>query len=125
MLDGLIKTLVGDLDEKRAYRKTMRRANALPKEYRYAFRKMRSYMFTVGVADGNRSGAIDLALFSDLIDLLESSADRHRTVLELIGGDVGAFCDALLRASANDEAAQRQRWNQAIPDSIPKENTPC
>jgi DNA-binding ferritin-like protein (Dps family) len=30
----------------------MKRANALPKEYRYAFRKMRDYIFTVAYRAG-------------------------------------------------------------------------
>jgi len=121
MFDSIIKTVVGDLGDKRAYRRTMKRANALPREYRYAFAKMRDYIFTVGASVSGAAGNIDLALFDGLIDLLEAGAAEHRTVPELTGGDVAAFCDELLRASAPNETARRKSQNQTILDSIPKE----
>ena len=125
MFDTMIKAVVGDLGDKRAYREMMKRANALPKEYRYAFRKMRDYIFTVGVPGGDVSGCVDLALFHGLIDLLEAGAAEHKTVPELTGADVAAFCDELLRAHAVDEATWRKNQNQTILDSISKENEPC
>ncbi len=121
MFDTMIKAVVGDLGDKRAYREMMKRANALPREYRYAFRKMRDYIFTVGVPGGNVSGCVDLALFHGLIDLLEAGAAEHKTVLELTGADVAAFCDELLRVYAPNEAAQKNRLNETIREQLPKE----
>lgn len=121
MFDSMIKALVGDLDEKRAYRHAMRRANALPKEYRYAFRRMRSYIFTVGASVSGAAGNVDLALFDDLLDLLETGAAEHKSVPELTGGDVAAFCDELLRAYAPNTAAQKNRLNETIREQLPKE----
>ena len=125
MLDSIIKTLVGNLDEKRAYRRMMKRANALPKEYRYAFTKMRDYLYTVGYSVSGTQENIDLALFDGLIDLLETGAAEHRTVPALTGGNVAAFCDELLRAHAMNQSAQKKRLNETIREQIPKENRPC
>lgn len=121
MLDSFIKTVVGDLGDKRAYRQMMKRANALPKEYRYAFNKMQHYIYTVGVPGGDGSTPVDLALFDGLIDLLAAGAAEHKSVPELTGGDVAAFCDELLRAYAPNKAAQKNRLNETIREQLPKE----
>jgi len=125
MFDSIIKTVIGDLGDKRAYREMMKRANALPKEYRYAFRKMQNYIYTVGVPGGDVSGCVDLALFHGLIDLLEAGAAEHKSVPELTGADVGAFCDELLRAYAPNETARKNRLNETIREQLPKENESC
>lgn len=125
MFDSIIKAVLGNLDEKRDYRRTMRRANALPKEYRYAFRKMRSYLFTVGGSVSGAAGNVDLALFDGLIDLLEAGAAERRTVPELTGGNVAAFCDELLCASSLNQPAQKTRMNETIREQLPKEKKPC
>ncbi len=121
MLDSVLKTVVGDLGDKRAYRQMMKRANALPKEYRYAFNKMRDYLYTVGYSVSGAQENIDLALFDDLIDLLAAGAAEHKSVPELTGGDVAAFCDELLRAYAPNKVAQKSRLNETIREQLPKE----
>ena len=83
MLDSVLKTVVGDLGDKRAYRQMMKRANALPEEYRYAFNKMRDYLYTVGYSVSGAQENIDLALFDDLIDLLAAGAAEHKSVPEM------------------------------------------
>ena len=42
MLDNFIKLVIGDLNEKREYKKIMKRVNALPKDYSFAFKKYKS-----------------------------------------------------------------------------------
>ena len=121
MFDSFIKTVVGDLGDKRAYRQMMKRANALPKEYRYAFAKMRDYLYTVGYSVSGTQENIDLALFDGLIDLLAAGAAEHKSVPELTGGDVAAFCDELLRAYAPNKVAQKSRLNETIREQLPKE----
>lgn len=48
MLDSIIKLIIGDMEEKRAYKQMMKRVDVLPKDYRFAFRKIQHYMFSVG-----------------------------------------------------------------------------
>ena len=47
MLDSIIKLIIGDLEDKRAYKQMMKRVNALPKDYRFTFHKIQHYMFSV------------------------------------------------------------------------------
>lgn len=113
MFDALIKLVIGDLDEKRAYRRMMKRVTALPKEYRVSFRKMQRYLYTVGAQGGDIAVFTDLKMFLDLLDLFETSAAEHRRVLDVVGRDVGAFCDGLVRASSNPDI-QRENINKEV-----------
>lgn len=62
MPKSLLDYVVGDLGEKRAYRRFVKRVNALPKDYRCAFKKIRRYMFNFG-GDGCRMEILtDLSL---------------------------------------------------------------
>ncbi len=40
MLDSIIKLIIGDLEEKREYKQMMKSVDALPKDYKFAFRKI-------------------------------------------------------------------------------------
>lgn len=53
MIDNFIKLIIGDLDEKRKYKQMMKRVNALPKDYSFAFKKIQKYMYTVGDPNGD------------------------------------------------------------------------
>lgn len=94
MAKSFIQRIVGDLEEKRAYRRFMKRVNALPKDYRFAFKKMQSYLYYTDLTGCEM-------LFCDLLELLEESSAQGYLVLDVIGDDVAAFCDALVHASTN------------------------
>lgn len=107
MAKSIVQLIIGDLEGKRAYRRFMKRVNALPIDYRFAFKQMRSYLYYA-----NLSGCE--TLFTDLVELLESAAARGLPVLEVVGSDVAAFCDELVRASAPDVPTPRERLNADI-----------
>lgn len=107
MAKSLIELVVGNLDEKRAYRRYMKRVNALPKDYRYAFQKMQHYLYNIDLTGCE-------TLFPDLVELLEASAAEGKPILDVIGMDVAGFCDALVRASAPDTRTPREKFNQEI-----------
>lgn len=107
MAKSFIELVVGDLDEKRAYRRFMKRVNALPKEYRFAFKKMRNYLYYTDLTGCE-------TLFTDLVELLEASAAQGRPVLDVIGTDVSGFCDELVRASGSDALTPREKLNKEI-----------
>lgn len=112
MARSIIKLIIGDLEEKRAYRRFMRRVNALPKDYRFAFKKMQSYLYNVDLT------GCGMAVFTDLLDLLEASAARNTPVLQVTGGDVAAFCDQLVAAAATEAVTQRERFNREILEKL-------
>ena len=121
MLDSIIKLLIGDLQEKRAYRQMMKRVGALPKDYRFAFGKIQHYMFSVGPPGDDMTIFADLTMFSDLVDLFEASAAEGKQVLDVIGSDAGAFCDEFMRASATNTEKLREKLNKEILEKFQKE----
>lgn len=102
MFDSFIKLVIGDLDEKRAYRNMQKRAKALPEDYRYVYRKISHYMINQGVDAG------------ELLDLFEQSAAEGKPVLKVIGNDVGQFCDDFIRASSGNSKERRNKTNKEI-----------
>lgn len=108
MAKSWIALIVGNLDEKRAYRRFMKRVNALPKDYSYAFKKMRQYLYYTDLTE------CDGALFIDLVELLESSAAEGKAILDVVGEDVAGFCDELVRAAAPNALTPREKLNKEI-----------
>ncbi|WP_379139830.1 DUF1048 domain-containing protein [Paenibacillus sp. sgz500992] len=122
MLDSIIKLIIGDMEEKRAYKQMMKRVDALPKDYRFAFRKIQHYMFSVGpLGGGDMTIFTDLTMFKDLVDLFEASAAEGRQVLDVIGSDVGKFSDEFMRASVTNTETVREKLNKEIMEKFNKE----
>lgn len=78
--------IIGDLDEKSEYKQMIKRVDKLPRDYNYAFKKIRKYMYTVGAPGDDMTIFTDMTMFTDLIDLFElrvsdeSSAIFNRVV---------------------------------------------
>lgn len=114
VIDSAVKLVIGDLEEKKAYKQVMDRADALPEDYRFAFRKIRTYMYTVGSVEGSANMFSDLSLFTNLVELFEVSAAEGKPVLEVTGGDVDRFADELMRASVANDETLREKLNREI-----------
>ncbi len=97
MLDSIIKLVIGDMKDKRAYKQMMKKVDTLPKDYRYAFHKIQHYMFSVGSPDFDLTIFTDLTMFMDLVNFFETSAAEGKQVLDVIGSDVGKFCDEFMQ----------------------------
>ena len=121
MLDSIIKLIIGDMEEKRVYKQMMKRADVLPKDYRFAFRKIQHYMFRVGPPGGDMTIFTDLTMFTNLLDLFEASATEGRQVLNVIGSDVGKFCDEFMRASVTNTETLREKLNKEVVEKFNKE----
>lgn len=115
MAKSFIELVVGDLGEKRDYRQFMKRVKALPRDYRYAFKKIQNYMYYFGDA------VCDMTMYTDLLELLEVSAAEEKGVLDILGSDVAAFCDDLIRASASNTITTREKLNQEVLEYFYKE----
>jgi DNA-binding ferritin-like protein (Dps family) len=70
------------------------RVKALPPDYRIVYREMQKYLFKVGPVD-----LPDGRLLPELVDFFEEGVAAGKGVLELIGTDVAAFCDDLIKDS--------------------------
>jgi DNA-binding ferritin-like protein (Dps family) len=121
MLDAIIKLIIGDLEGKQAYRQMMKRVDALPKDYRYAFRKIQHYMYSVGPGGGDITIFTDLTMFKELVDLLEACAAEGRQLLDVIGSDVSKFSDEFMLAFVTNTDTQREKLNKEIMKKFNKE----
>lgn len=82
------------IEGKKQLRAHMARVRALPPDYQIVYKEIQRYLFKVGpidVADGR--------LLSGIVDFFEEGAAAGKGVLELIGNDVAAFCDDLVKDS--------------------------
>lgn len=96
--------------EKREYRAAMERVHALPQDYRFVYDKIQHYMWGHAAGDG-----MDMTLvLADLVDLFEQGAADGKSVLDVTGEDVAAFCDELLANAKTWQGAKQEQLNRAI-----------
>ena len=82
------------IEGKRQWRAHVARVKALPPDYRIVYKELQRYLFKVGPVDlaGGR-------LLPGIVDFFEEGAASGKGVLQLIGPDVAAFCDDLIKGS--------------------------
>jgi DNA-binding ferritin-like protein (Dps family) len=91
------------IEGKRQWRAHMARVKALPPDYQIVYKEIQRYFFKVGLID-----LPDGPLLSGIVDFFEEGVAAGQGVLELIGNDVAAFCDDLVKDSRTS-ACRRQR----------------
>jgi DNA-binding ferritin-like protein (Dps family) len=82
------------IEGKKQWRAHVARVKALPPDYRIVYQEMQKYLFKVGpiaLSDG--------PLLPEIVDFFAEGAAAGKGVLELIGTDVAAFCDDLIKDS--------------------------
>ena len=82
------------IDGKKQWRSHMARVKALPPDYQIVYKEIQRYLFKVGPID-----LPDGRLLSGIVDFFEEGVAAGKGVVELIGNDVAAFCDDLVKAS--------------------------
>ena len=82
------------IEGKKQWRAHMARVKALPPDYQIVYKEMQRYLFKVGPIDLPDGG-----LLSGIVDFFEEGVAAGKGVLELIGNDVAAFCDDLVKDS--------------------------
>ncbi|MFD0150021.1 DUF1048 domain-containing protein [Streptomyces sp. NPDC055721] len=80
------------IEGKKQWRAHKARVKALPPDYRIVYEEMQKYFFKVGPID-----LPDGPLLPGIVDFFEEGVASGRGVLELIGNDVAAFCDGLIK----------------------------
>lgn len=91
------------IESKKAWRAHVARIKALPAEYRFVYRQIQKYIFKACPAQPDGG----MELLYGIAGLFEESAARGKTVLEVTGSDVAAFCDGLLLEPAAQADACR------------------
>ena len=82
------------IEGKKQWRTHTARVKALPPDYQIVYKEMQKYLFKVGPVD-----LPDGQLLSEIVDFFEEGAASGKGVLELIGNDVAAFTDGLIKDS--------------------------
>jgi DNA-binding ferritin-like protein (Dps family) len=82
------------IEGKKQWRAHMARVKALPRDYQVVYKEIQKYLFKVGWGDSP-----DGRPLSGIVDFFEEGVAAGQEVLELIGSDVAAFCDDLVRDS--------------------------
>ncbi|MET0234866.1 MAG: DUF1048 domain-containing protein [Kibdelosporangium sp.] len=82
------------IEGKKQWRAHMARVKALPPDYRIVYQEMQKYFFKVGPV-----GLADGPLLSGIVDFFEEGVAAGKGVRQLIGQDVAAFCDDLIKDS--------------------------
>jgi DNA-binding ferritin-like protein (Dps family) len=82
------------IEGKKQWRAHMARVKALPPDYQIVYKEIQRYLFRVGPAS-----LPDGRLLSGIVDFFEEGAAAGKGVLKLIGNDVAAFCDDLVKDS--------------------------
>lgn len=121
MLNSITKLIIGDLDEKKAYKQMMKRVDNLPRDYKIAFKGIQKYINTIGAPGGDMSIFKDLTLFIDLIELFETSAAEKREVIDVIGSDIDKFTDEFMKAYVNGAETRQEKLNREIMEKFNKE----
>ncbi|TYB57480.1 DUF1048 domain-containing protein [Nonomuraea sp. PA05] len=82
------------IEGKKQWRAHLARVKALPPDYEIVYKEIQRYYFKVGpvaLTEGD--------LLSELLEFFEAGAAAGKGVLELIGNDVAAFADDLIKDS--------------------------
>jgi DNA-binding ferritin-like protein (Dps family) len=82
------------IEGKKKWRAHVARVKALPPDYQIVYKEMQKYFIKVGPID-----MADGPLLPGIVDFFEEGAATGQGVLELIGDDVAAFCDGLIKDS--------------------------
>ncbi|MFF3444616.1 DUF1048 domain-containing protein [Streptosporangium sp. NPDC002721] len=82
------------IEGKKQWRAHTARVRALPPDYQIVYKEIQRYFFKIGPVD-----LLDGSLLPGIVDFFEEGAATGKGVLELIGDDVAAFCDDLVKDS--------------------------
>ncbi|MER6509545.1 DUF1048 domain-containing protein [Nonomuraea sp. NPDC001636] len=82
------------IEGKKQWRAHLARVKALPPDYQIVYKEIQRYFFKVGPV-----GLTDGSLLPGIVDFFEEGVAAGKGVLELIGEDVAAFADDLIKDS--------------------------
>ncbi|MEV5894947.1 DUF1048 domain-containing protein [Nonomuraea fuscirosea] len=82
------------IEGKKQWRAHMARVKALPPDYEIVYKEIQRYYFKVGPI-----GLADGSLLTGLLEFFEEGVAAGTGVLELVGDDVAAFADELIKDS--------------------------
>ncbi|MGP6170667.1 DUF1048 domain-containing protein [Microbacterium sp. A204] len=117
-----IETLTGSLEQKKQYKQSMARIDALPEPYRASAKALHRYLLASG---GVTDGETMIRMFDDFADLWEQAAVDGTPVREIVGENPSEFADTFAQAYAGTHWAdkERQRLADAIDDAAGRDRS--
>lgn len=104
-MNDLLKKIIGD---KKEWKAMEARAKALPKDYRVVYEQIKRYIW--------KRGQNSVDVFEGLLDLFEEGVANDKSVLEITGKDVAAFCDELTPGAKT----YADKWHDELNKDITK-----
>lgn len=104
------------IESKREYRQQMERADLLPEDYRFVYKKIVASMWGFVAGDGYDM----MEIHAGLLELFEEGASQGKPVLEVTGEDVAVFCEELLRNAKTQTGKWHERLNSDIARKLGK-----
>lgn len=80
--------------EKAEYKSYKKRIHALPRDYQIVMNEIENFLWTF--PSDHDSAMVMFKALQDVLELFESNAQEGKDVLDVVGQDVGGFCDDLL-----------------------------
>ncbi|UOQ84688.1 DUF1048 domain-containing protein [Gracilibacillus salinarum] len=83
------------IEGKKEWRAHVSRVKALPQDYQIVYKEMQKYLYKVGPVELHEG----IGPLSEILHFFEEGVADGKSVLEITGSDVAAFCDALIEDS--------------------------
>jgi DNA-binding ferritin-like protein (Dps family) len=90
--------------EKAEYKQYKKRIEALPRDYQIVMKEIENFLWTS--ASDHDSAMFMFKALQDVLEFFESNAEEGKDVLDVVGHDVGSFCEDLLHE------LQGQTWTE-------------
>jgi DNA-binding ferritin-like protein (Dps family) len=101
-----IEALTGSLEQKKQYKQSLARVEALPDPYRSTAKALHRYILASGgIVDGDTM----TTMFSDFADLWEQAAADRTPVREIVGENPSEFADTFVQAYSGAHWADKER----------------
>lgn len=104
------------IEGKKEWRAHVARVKELPKDYQIVYKEIQKYLFKVGPVELTREQGV----LSGIVDLFEEGANFGKSVLEVVGNDVAAFCDDLIKDSKTYADIYQESVNQEVNKAMKK-----
>lgn len=101
---------------KKEWRAHMARVKALPKDYQIVYKEIQKYLFKVGPVELTEG----TGLLSGIVDLFEEGVSTGKSVLQVTGKDVAAFCDDLIKDTKTYADLYQESVNQEVHKAMKK-----
>lgn len=104
------------IEGKNEWRAHVARVKALPQDYQIVYKEIQKYLFKVGLVELTEM----TGLLSGIVDLFEEGAASGKSVLEMTGNDVAAFCDELIKDSKTYANIYQESVDQDVHKAMKK-----